>query len=189
MASWHFPMNQVIGSQLVQISTNIKDAKITSTYTAEIAESVFRLLHIESILYLSYPLHPIIPLILLGNGKPDILPYCPVIVDIYDGFDMSDTKLKPTNPVTVQITICLAIIMFYIPSFLETYHLRFPELTDESISSKRNIKLTQFVCSSMYLALRIVLLLLLPYDRHEIGFLIKTAFIVYYHYRQYDKIL
>jgi hypothetical protein len=113
------------------------------------------------------PLH----LILCGIDLVDhgFLPYCPAIVDIYDGIEMYHTKLNPTNPEWVQITICLAVIMFYIPSVLEIYHLKFPDLKSGSISSERKVKLCQFVCSCIFLVVRIMLY---AYNPHEIIFLL-----------------
>ncbi|CAB4037069.1 Hypothetical predicted protein [Paramuricea clavata] len=125
------------------------------------------------------PLYIMIPTLL--EVKDVILPYCPAIVDIYDGIEMSETKLNLTNPAWVQIMICLAVIMFYIPSLLEIYHLKFPDLTNGSIYSERRVRLFQCVSSCMFLVLRVVLL---AYKPHEIGFAIKTFFRAYCHFKR-----
>ncbi|CAB4008230.1 Hypothetical predicted protein [Paramuricea clavata] len=125
-------------------------------------------------------------LILCGTDLVDhgFLPYCPAIVDIYDGIEMYYTKLNPTNPVWVQITICLAIIMFYIPSVLELYLLNFPELKYGSISSERKVKLCQFVCCCVFLVVR---MMLYAYKPHEIIFAAKTFIRVYCHYKSWSN--
>ncbi|CAB4036500.1 Hypothetical predicted protein, partial [Paramuricea clavata] len=107
------------------------------------------------------------------------------IIDIYDATEMSDTNLNPTNPVWVQITICLAVVTFYTPSFLEIYYLRFPELTNGSTLSEQRVRLSQFLSSCMFLALRVVLL---AYNPHEIGFAIKTSIRLYYHYKTWSNL-
>jgi hypothetical protein len=116
-----------------------------------------------------------------SQDEPDLLPYCPAIVDIYDGIEIIIMKLNPTNPVWVHITICLAVIMYYIPSFLEIYHLKFPELTNGSIFSERRVRLGQFVSSCVFLVLRVVLFAYYP---QEIVFVFKSIVRVYYHYKK-----
>ncbi|CAB4008229.1 Hypothetical predicted protein, partial [Paramuricea clavata] len=125
-------------------------------------------------------------LILCGIDMVDhgLLPYCPAIVDIYDGIEMYYTKLNPTNPEWVQITIFLAVIMFYIPSVMEIYHLKFPELKSGSMSSERKVKLSQFVCSCIFLVVRIMLY---AYKPHEIIFAAKTFIRVYCHYKAWSN--
>ncbi len=66
-----------------------------------------------------------------GHG---ILAYCPAILDIHDGIEMSETKLDAANPVWMEIMICLAVVMVYI------LHLRFPQLTNGPILSKRKVR-------------------------------------------------
>ncbi len=113
-----------------------------------------------------------------------ILTYCPAIVDIYEGIEMSETKLNAANPVWMEIMICLAVLMVYIPSFLEIYYLRFPQLTNGPILSKRKIRFAHFVFSCMYLVLRVVLF---AYNPHEIGFVIKSFITVYSHYKVWSN--
>ena len=113
-----------------------------------------------------------------------LLPYCPATIDMYDGIEMQYTKLNPTNPVWIQIAICLAVIMFYIPSFLEMYRLKFPELKSGSILSERKIKLCQFVCSCIFLVVRIMLY---AYNPQEIIFAAKTFIRVYCHYKAWSN--
>ena len=67
--------------------------------------------------------------IIAAHGASNLLQYCPALLDILDSIEMTETQLDPTNLVWIQITICLAIIMFYISSSLEMYHLTFPEQT------------------------------------------------------------
>ena len=126
----------------------------------------------------------IIPLNKLGDGEPDILPYCPAITDIIDGIEMSGTLLNTTNPFSSQIKICLAIIVFYFPVILETYHLRFPEVTNRSSLSDRGIRLAQLVSSCMFLVLRV---LLLANNPHEFLFVVKTSIRVYCHFKTLSK--
>ena len=120
---------------------------------------------------------------LAGQGEQTstraLLPYFPAIIDLYDGIEMAVTKLHPENPVWVQITICLAVIMFVIPSFLEIRHLHFPELTNGSVLSERRIRLAQFVSSFMFFVLRVVLF---AYNPHEIVFAFKTMIRLYCNY-------
>lgn len=115
------------------------------------------------------------------RGDQDLLPFCPAIVDLYDGNDMLITKLHSTDPVWVQVAICLAVITFFIPSLWEIYYRRYPELTEGSGStlSEQRVRLAQCVSSCMFLALRVVLF---AYNPHEIGFAIKTIIRVYCHY-------
>jgi hypothetical protein len=131
----------------------------------------------------------LIPPVLIFSGidlvDHGFLPYCPATVDIYDGIEMYHTKLNPTNPVWVQITICLAVIMFYIPSLLEIYHLNFPELKNGSILSERKFKLCQFVCSCIFLVVRIMLY---AYNPQEVIFAAKTFIRVYCHYKAWSDI-
>ena len=108
-----------------------------------------------------------------------LLPYFPAIIDLYDGIEMVTAKLHPENPVWVQITICLAVIMFVIPSFLEIRHLHFPELTNGSVLSERRIRLAQFVSTFMFFVLRVVLF---AYNPHEIVFAFKTMIRLYCNY-------
>ena len=133
----------------------------------------FILLQLLYVLYLD---------VLAGQGEQTstraLLPYFPAIIDLYDGIEMAVTKLHPENPVWVQITICLAVIMFVIPSFLEIRHLHFPELTNGSVLSKRRIRLAQFVSTIIFFVLRVVLF---AYNLHEIVFAFKTMIRLYWY--------
>ena len=62
-------------------------------------------------------------------GASDLLPYCPAMVEIFDGIVMSETELHATNSGWVQAMICTAIILLHISSLIEIYHLKFSELT------------------------------------------------------------
>ncbi len=116
----------------------------------------------------------------MKRGDLDLLPYCPAILDLYDGNDMLITKLHSINPAWVQVGICLAVITFYIPSLWEIYHLRYPELRDESMLSERRARLAQCVSSCIFLVLRVVLF---AYSPHEIGFAVKTIIRLNCHYK------
>lgn len=126
----------------------------------------------------------IIPLNKLGDGEPDILPYCPAITDIFDGIEMSGTLFNTTNPFPLQIKICLAIILFYVPVILETYHLRFPEVTNRLSLSDRGIRLAQLVSGCMFLVFRV---LLLANNPHELLFVLKTGIRVYCHFKTLSR--
>ena len=112
----------------------------------------------------------------------DLLPYCPAILDLYDGNDVLITKLHSVNMVWERIAICLAVITFFVPSLWEIYHLRYPELRDESFFSERKARIVQCVSSCVFLALRVVLLANNVHP-HEIGFTVKTVVRVYSHYK------
>ena len=120
---------------------------------------------------------------LAGQGEQTrtraLLPYFPAIIDLYDAIEMVTAKLHPENPVWIQITICLAVIMFVIPSFLEIRHLHFPELTNGSVLSERRIRLAQFVSTFMFFVLRVVLF---AYNPAEIVFAFKTMIRLYCNY-------
>jgi hypothetical protein len=131
------------------------------------------------------PLQIMLPGLNVFDKVEVILPYCPAIIDIYDGIEMSETQLNLKNPVWLQIIICLAVIMFYIPSLLEIYHLRYPQLKNGSSLSERRIRLSQFVSSCMFVVLRVVLF---AYNPHEIGLVIKTLIRVYCHYNIWSNL-
>ena len=98
---------------------------------------------------------------------------------------MTETQLDPINLVWVQITICLAIIMFYISSSLEMYHLRFPEQTASgSILTEKRVKFFQFLSSVVFLVLRLVLFARNP---REFFLVAKTIVRVFCHYQMWSN--
>ena len=128
-------------------------------------------------------------LILIFMGKIEDAPlplsyYCSAILDILDGLEMTETQLDPTNPVWVQITICLAILMCYIPALLEMYHLKFPEPTTGSFLSKRRVKFIQLVSSVLFFVLRLLLLVQNPRDCFLVA---KTIIRVFSHYQTWSN--
>ena len=116
------------------------------------------------------------------TGDLDLLPYCPAILDLCDGNDVLITKLHSVDLVWVQIAICLTVITFFIPSLWEIYHLKYPELRDESIFFERKARIVQCVSSCAFLVLRVVLFANNVHP-HEIGFTVKTVVRVYSHYK------
>ena len=132
----------------------------------------------------------ILPLFLLQDvldrGVSHLLPYCPAMLDIFDGIEMRETQLDPeTKSISMQITICMAILTFYISSLLEIYHLKFPKQTTGSIMSERKVKLIQLVCSVVFLVLRLVLLARNP---NEFFFVSKTIIRVFSHYQMWSNL-
>ena len=126
-------------------------------------------------------------LILINKNGDAPLPlsyYCSAILDILDGLEMTETQLDPTNPVWVQITICLAILMCYIPALFEICHLKFPELTAGSFLSKRRVKFIQLVSSVVFLVLRLLLLVRNPRDCFLVA---KTIVRVFSHYQTWSN--
>ena len=121
----------------------------------------------------------------IDHGFSHLLPYCPALLDIFDGAEMTETQLDPTNLVWVQITICLGIIMFYISSLLEMYYLKFPEQTTGSFLSERRVKFIQLVSSVVFLVLRLALLARNP---HEFFFVAKTVIRVFCHYQTWSNL-
>ena len=115
----------------------------------------------------------------------NLLPYCPALLDIFDGAEMTETQLDPTNLVWVQITICLGIIMFYISSLLEMYYLKFPEQTTGSFLSERRVTFIQLVSSVVFLVLRLVLFACNP---REFFLVAKTIIRVFCHYQTWSNL-
>ena len=106
---------------------------------------------------LTYLQGPIL-LDIFSHGSSRLLRYCPTLLDILDGLEMTETQLDPRNLVWVQITICLTILLFHIPSLLEMYYLKCPERTNVLIVSERRFKLIQLASSVVFLVLRLVCL-------------------------------
>ena len=125
-------------------------------------------------------------LLILGNtihcDASKLLQYFPTLVDILDGLEMTETQLNPTNPVWVQIMICLTILMCYVPSLLEIHHLKFPERTTGSKFSEERFELVQLVSSTVFLVLRLPLLVRNPY---EFFLVMKTLIRVFTHYQRW----
>ena len=119
-----------------------------------------------------------------GDAPLPLSYYCSAILDILDGLEMTETQLDPTNPVWVQITTCLAILMCYIPALLEMYHLKFPEQTTGSILSVRRVKFIQLVSSVVFLVLRLTLLVRNPRDCFLVA---KTIVRVFSHYQTWSN--
>ena len=115
----------------------------------------------------------------------DMLSYCPALLDILDGLEMTHAQVNPTNPVWVQITICLAILMFYVSSLLEMYYLSFPEQTTGSILTERRVKFIQLVSSVVFFVLRLALLARNP---HEFALVVKTIIRVFSHYQMWSNL-
>lgn len=115
----------------------------------------------------------------------DMLPFCPVLLDILDGLEMTDAQVDPTNPIWLQITICLAIIMFYISSLLEMYRLSFPEQTTGSVLTERRVMYIQLVSSIAFLVLRLVLFARNP---REFVLVVKTFIRVFCHYQLWSTL-
>ena len=123
--------------------------------------------------------------IIAAHGASNLLPYCPALLDILDGVEMTETQLDPTNLVWVQITICFAIIMFYISSSLEMYHLMFPEQTASgSILTEERVKFFQLLSSVVFLVLRLVLF---AFNPREFFLVAKTGVRVYCHYQMWSN--
>ena len=111
-------------------------------------------------------------------------PYLPAMLDIYDGIEMSETKLLQTNSKWMQAMICLAIIMLHISSLLEIYHLKFPELINGKGWSEQKVRLAQLVCSVVFLLHR----LLLARNIREIFFLANCVIRVCCNYKMWLKV-
>ena len=128
-------------------------------------------------------------LLILGNtihcDASKLLQYCPTLLDILDGLEMTETQLNPTNPVWVQIMICLTILMCYVPSLLEIHHLKFPERTTGSKFSEKRFELVQLVSSTVFLVLRLPLLVRNPY---EFFLVMKTLIRVFTHYQRWSNL-
>ena len=127
----------------------------------------------------------VLPLLLLPlpvkNRKLNILPYAPVIIDIYDGLELLTSKSNETSLVWVHVAICLAVITFCIPAFLEIYHIKYP---DERVLSGPSIRLAHFICGSIFLAVRMVVAVFTK-NRHYLLFLGKGCLRLDYHYKTY----
>ena len=123
-------------------------------------------------------------LIFIEDAPLPLSYYCSAILDILDGLEMTETQLDPTNPVWVQITICLAALMCYIPALFEIYHLKFPELTAGSFLSERSVKFIQLVSSVVFLVLRLTLLVRNPRDCFPVA---KTIVRVLSHYQTWSN--
>ena len=117
-----------------------------------------------------------------------ISPYALALLDISDGIEMAVTKLIPTNRVWVQIVICFAIIMFYVTSFLEIYHVRFPELRNGWIFSERRIRRAQLVFSCIFLVLRVALLVYNPQELVIGVFIVKSGVLLIYRYQKLSNL-
>ena len=115
----------------------------------------------------------------------DMLSFCPALLDILDGLEMTHTQVNPTNPVWAQITICLAILMFYVSSLLEIYYLSFPEQTTGSILTERRVKCIQLVSSVVFLVLRLALFARNP---REFALVVKTIIRVFSHYQMWSNL-
>lgn len=133
------------------------------------------------LIVISFP-GEILQMDIIDHGLSSLLPYCPAILDIFDGAEMTETQLDPTNPAWVQIMICLAIVMFYISSFLEMYYLKFPEQTIERILQKRTF--IQLVSSVVFLILRLILFARNP---REFFLVVKTIIRVFSHYQMWSN--
>jgi hypothetical protein len=122
----------------------------------------------------------------IGLGDQGMLPFCPAILDIYDGIEMLTTQLHLTSRAWpwMQIMIVLAVIVFHISSFLEIHYLmRYSELENGPIISERIIWLGKLLSSFMFLFLRV---LLFAFNPHEMFFAVKTILRIYYHYKNYQ---
>ena len=115
--------------------------------------------------------------------------YWPAIFDIIDGIHMTEEQLDSArNPVWMQTVICLAVLMCYIPSLYEIYHLRFPELTTRSVKlSKRRVKLVQLFSSIVFLVLRFVLWIR-EVGNEDPAEVMKSAIRLYGHYKMWLKL-
>ena len=135
--------------------------------------------HTISLIQSNYWRTPIFILCMIRQdpSRQSILTHCPAIMDIYDGIEMLTSRSDETSPVWVQVTFCLAVITFYIPSFLELYHLKYP---DGTFLSKRRVNLTQLIASFLFLALRVVVFACNP---QEMRFILKSFIRIYYHYK------
>lgn len=96
------------------------------------------------------PLQILYQLKMFGQGEFLLKPYLPAIFDICDGVDMVTSKLNPNYPPWVNIVICLAGNLFFVASFLEIDHLKFPELTNGSFFSERRLRISQIVFLSLF---------------------------------------
>jgi hypothetical protein len=127
------------------------------------------------------PLQIMYQLKMFGQQRFLLEPYLPALFDICDGVNMT-SKLNPLtySPLVIAM-ICLAVILFFVPSFLEIDRLRFPKLTNGSVFSERKVMLAQFVFLWLFLAARMVLFLcyLAPAD---LLFTAKTIARLYYMY-------
>ena len=128
-------------------------------------------------------------LLILGNtihcDASKLLQYCPTLLDIVDGLEMTETQLNPTNSVWVQIMTCLTILLCYVPSLLEIHHLKFPERTTGSKFSEERFELVQLVSSTVFLVLRLPLLVRNPY---EFFLVMKTLIRVFTHYQRWSNL-
>ena len=125
------------------------------------------------------PLQLLVHVYIQENGH-DLLRFCPAIIDILDSIEMFTSKSASTNPVWVQVTICLAVLVFYISSVLEIHLLRYPESPNRSILSGRRIGLAQLVFTVVFLSLRVVLF---AHNPQEFILVVKTLIRVYSHYK------
>ena len=131
------------------------------------------------VLLMLFPVQLQVDIVILGASN--LLRYCPALLDILDGIEMAETQLNPTNPVWVQITICLAVLMFYTSSLLEIYYLKFPKPTTGSTVPER-AQFVQLLSSVVFLVLRLVLLARNP---HEFVLIVKTFIRVFCHYQMW----
>ena len=115
------------------------------------------------------------------NCKPDILPYAPAIIDIYDGLELLTSRSNEASLEWIHVAICLAVITFCIPAFLEIYHINYP---DRRVLSRQSIRLAHVFCGSVFLAVRTAVAVIVK-NPHDILFLYKGCFSVTYHYETF----
>ena len=139
----------------------------------------------NSILALIFPPVLILHMDVAHHGLSNLLPYCPPLLDIFDGAEMTETQLDPTNLVWVQITICLGIIMFYSSSLLEMYYIKFREPPTGSFLSERRVMFIQLVSSVVFLVLRLALFARNP---REFFLVAKTIIRVFCHYQTWSNL-
>ena len=148
------------------------------------------------VLFLAFPFHIFSPIyyrdsssLSLYRDSSSLSLYWPAIVDILDGLHMTEKQLDAArNPVWMQTVACLAVLMCYIPSLYEIYHLRFPELTTRSIKlSKRRVKLVQLASSIVFLVLRFVLWIR-EAGNEDPAEVIKSVIRLYGHYKMWLKL-
>ena len=113
--------------------------------------------------------------LIIEGGDHDISRAFPPILDICDGIAMLTLEQDETCSEWVHVMIFLAVITYFISSFLEIYHLKHQ---DGTFLSKRRVNLTQLITSFLFLVLRLALF---AYNPRELGFIIKSIARLYYH--------